>query len=113
AARELRIEHSSGGEDAEHAPDTYEAQIRIDGDLRELRTERQQPTRGVERRRPPATNRFGVRPTVAREQLGVALADIWVVAQREPPILGVDGARIGTVERGLLVGDGESDDLLA
>src|SRR5207253_4392082 len=44
AARELRIEHSSGGEDAEHAPDTYEAQIRIDGDLRELRTERQQPT---------------------------------------------------------------------
>src|SRR4029077_8991354 len=113
AARELWVEHSAGGEDAEHAPNTYEAQVGIGSDLRELGAERQQPVRGVERRRPPATDRFGVGPSVATEQIGIALADILFVAQRESPILDVDRARIGTMERGLLVGDGQVDDLLA
>ena len=49
--------------------DADEAELRVDGDLGELRAEREQPVRRVERRRAPGADRLGVGHVVARQQL--------------------------------------------
>ena len=56
----LRVEHAAGRERADHPPHAHEAELRVDGDLGELRAEGQQAVRRVERRRAPAADRLGV-----------------------------------------------------
>ena len=107
------VEDPAGSERAGHVPDPDDAELGVDGDLRELGAEGQQPVRGVQRRRVPAADGLGVGHPVPAHQGGVGLAGAGIAGKHQPPAGRGDRSGVGAVKRGLRVGDGHRDQLVA
>ena len=107
------VEDPAGGEGADHVPDADDAEVGVDRHLGELGAEGQQPVRGVQRRRIPAADGFGVVHEVTLHQAAVGLAGTGVARERHPSAGHDDPGRVGAVQRRLAVADGQRDQLIA
>jgi hypothetical protein len=112
AARQLRVEHAPRREHPDHPPDPHEPDVRIDGDLGELRTERQQAVRCVERWRRPAAQCLDDRLPVALHHHGAGLTASEAVPARDAPVAHLDRRWVGPVQGRAWIRDLQGDYLV-
>jgi hypothetical protein len=113
AAGRLGVQDAAGREGAEQAPHPDQAEVGVDRDLGELGPEGRRRIPGIGAGGVPASQRVDLFQEVAAQQLGVGLPAVGLVAEDHPPVAHQHGAWVGAVQRGLGIGDGPGDELVA